>query len=81
MMQQKLEETDWRIIANEMQQNGFAILANLLSGEQCEAMKAKSTALTLKCGKGQQSILFIGKGCNEKQVSSLRTLPGRKYQT
>ena len=40
MIKQKLQETDWEIVANEMHQNGFAILPNLLSDEQCEALKA-----------------------------------------
>lgn len=39
MIQQKLQETDWEIVANEIRQNGFAILPNLLSDEQCQALK------------------------------------------
>lgn len=41
MIKQKLQETDWEIVANEMHQNGFAILPNLLSDQQCEALKAE----------------------------------------
>jgi len=41
MIKQKLQETDWEIVANEMHQNGFAILPNLLSDEQCEILKAE----------------------------------------
>jgi hypothetical protein len=40
MIQQKLQETDWEIVANEIHQNGFAILPNMLSDEQCQALKA-----------------------------------------
>jgi hypothetical protein len=41
MIKQKLQETDWEIVANEMHQNGFAILPNLLSDQQCDALKAE----------------------------------------
>ncbi|MGL5234784.1 MAG: 2OG-Fe(II) oxygenase [Empedobacter falsenii] len=36
----KIESTDWQSITEEMHQNGYAIIPNLLSHEQCEALKA-----------------------------------------
>jgi hypothetical protein len=36
----KIENTDWQSITERMHQNGYAILPNLLSDEQCEALKA-----------------------------------------
>ena len=37
---QKIENTDWKIITETMHQNGYAIIPNLLSGEQCETLKS-----------------------------------------
>ncbi len=38
---QKIENTDWQNIAEMMQQNGFAIIPNLLSDQRCETLKAE----------------------------------------
>lgn len=43
MIKQKLQEIDWEIVADEMHQNGYSILSNLLSEQQCEALKAAYT--------------------------------------
>ncbi|MFL9839164.1 2OG-Fe(II) oxygenase [Flavobacterium sp. ST-75] len=37
---QKIENTDWKTITETMHQNGYAIIPNLLSGEQCESLKS-----------------------------------------
>lgn len=37
---QRIAHADWSGIAEEMHQNGFAILPRLLTDEQCEALKA-----------------------------------------
>lgn len=37
---QKIENTDWKAITETMHQNGYAIIPNLLSGEQCETLKS-----------------------------------------
>ena len=37
---QKIEDAAWGEITEAMHQNGYAILPNLLTGEQCEALKA-----------------------------------------
>ena len=37
---QKIENIDWKIITETMHQNGYAIIPNLLSGEQCETLKS-----------------------------------------
>ncbi|MFV0411377.1 MAG: 2OG-Fe(II) oxygenase [Paracoccus sp. (in: a-proteobacteria)] len=37
---QKIENTDWQNITETMHQNGYAIVPNLLSDEQCEMLKA-----------------------------------------
>jgi hypothetical protein len=36
----KLENTDWENITETMHQNGYAVIADFLSEEQCEALKA-----------------------------------------
>ncbi|WP_330444122.1 2OG-Fe(II) oxygenase [Flavobacterium sp. C4GT6] len=36
---QKIENIDWKTITETMHQNGYAIIHNLLSGEQCETLK------------------------------------------
>ncbi|WP_417357240.1 2OG-Fe(II) oxygenase [Flavobacterium sp.] len=36
---QKIENTDWKDVTETMHQNGYAIIPNLLSGEQCETLK------------------------------------------
>jgi hypothetical protein len=38
---QKIENTDWQTITETMHQNGYAILSNLLSDEQCERLKSE----------------------------------------
>lgn len=38
---QKIEKTDWQTTAETMHQNGYAIVENLLSDEQCEMLKAE----------------------------------------
>ncbi|MBS1490079.1 MAG: 2OG-Fe(II) oxygenase [Bacteroidetes bacterium] len=38
---QKIDNVDWKNIAQSMNQNGHAILSKLLSGEQCESLKAE----------------------------------------
>lgn len=37
---EKIENTDWQSITETMHQNGYAIIHNLLSGKQCEILKA-----------------------------------------
>ena len=37
----KIENTDWQNITGAMHQNGYAILPDLLSDEQCERLKAE----------------------------------------
>jgi len=37
---QKIENTDWKEITETMHQNGYAIIPNFLSGEQCETLKS-----------------------------------------
>jgi uncharacterized protein len=37
----KIEDADWQKIAETMHQNGYAILSGLLSGPQCEILKAE----------------------------------------
>lgn len=39
MIQEKIEETNWEFVANELHQNGYAVLPNLLSDRQCEILK------------------------------------------
>ncbi len=46
MIKQKLQNIDWKFVANEMHQNGFSILPNLLSDQQCEALKTEYNNLT-----------------------------------
>ena len=36
----KIESTDWKNIAESMHQNGYTIIQNLLTIEQCESLKA-----------------------------------------
>lgn len=38
---QKIENTNWQTLTETMHQNGYAILPNLLSDEQCEILKAE----------------------------------------
>lgn len=44
---QKIENTNWQTITETMNQNGYAILPNLLSDEQCEMLKAEYDNLNL----------------------------------
>lgn len=37
---QKIEHTDWQHIAEKMHQNGYVIIPDLLSNEQCEELKS-----------------------------------------
>lgn len=37
---EKINAIDWNVITDDMHQNGFAVLPNLLSDQQCEALKA-----------------------------------------
>lgn len=41
MIKQKLQETDWQNITEAMHANGYAIIPNLLSDEQCEILKSE----------------------------------------
>ncbi|WP_270088967.1 2OG-Fe(II) oxygenase [Sphingobacterium sp. SYP-B4668] len=38
---QRIETADWQRIAETMHQNGYAILSNLLTDQQCETLKAE----------------------------------------
>lgn len=38
---QKIENADWQSIATSMHQNGYSIIPNLLSNQQCEILKAE----------------------------------------
>jgi hypothetical protein len=38
MMKQKLQETDWAFVADEMHKKGFAIIPNMLTDEQCNEL-------------------------------------------
>ncbi len=38
---QKIEHTDWQSITETMYQNGYAIIPNLLSDEQCEILESE----------------------------------------
>jgi hypothetical protein len=37
---QKIENTDWQMITENMYQNGYAIISGLLSDNECEALKS-----------------------------------------
>lgn len=37
---EKINAIDWNVITDDMHKNGFAVLPNLLSDQQCEALKA-----------------------------------------
>ncbi|AXP81752.1 hypothetical protein CJ739_2680 [Mariniflexile rhizosphaerae] len=37
---EKINAIDWNVITDDMHQNGFAVLPNMLSDQQCEALKA-----------------------------------------
>ncbi len=37
---QKIKNTDWQHIAEEMHQKGYAVLSDLLSGDECENLKS-----------------------------------------
>lgn len=41
MIKQKLQNTDWENITETMHQNGYAVIPNLLSDEQCEMLKSE----------------------------------------
>jgi len=38
MMKQKLQKTDWALVANEMHEKGFAIIPNILTDEECSEL-------------------------------------------
>lgn len=37
---EKINAIDWNVITDDMHKNGFAVLPNMLSDQQCEALKA-----------------------------------------
>ncbi|WP_366143266.1 2OG-Fe(II) oxygenase [Soonwooa sp.] len=41
MITQKLQNADWQNITEKMHANGYAIIQNLLSDEQCETLKSE----------------------------------------
>ncbi len=38
MIKQKLQETDWEFVANEMHEKGFAVIPKILTDEQCNEL-------------------------------------------
>lgn len=40
-MKQKIQNTDWKSITEAMHENGYAIIQDLLSAEQCEMLKSE----------------------------------------
>ncbi|MBS1949652.1 MAG: hypothetical protein OJF59_002726 [Cytophagales bacterium] len=38
MITQKLQNTDWELVANEMHEKGFAIIPNILTDEECSEL-------------------------------------------